>query len=88
MKGARSLTGVSVKSYSYAAIRDVVSTQRNLAPQEITVEGVLAYHFTDDVQQTLAFTLKLVDGVDDDQFHLMYLDPSLERLWKDEMKRG
>jgi hypothetical protein len=88
MTGARSLGGVSVKSYSYAAIRDVVSTQRNLAHQEITAEGVLAYHFTDDVQQTPAFTLQLVDGEDDDQFHLMYLDPSLERLWKDEMKRG
>jgi hypothetical protein len=88
MTGARSLTGVSVKSYSYAIIRDVVSTQRNLAPQEITVEGVLTYHFTDDSPQTLAFALQLVDGEDGDQFHLMYLDPSLERLWKDEMKRG
>jgi hypothetical protein len=51
MIGARSLTGVSEKSYSYAAIRDVVSTQRNLAPQEITVEGVLASHFTEHESQ-------------------------------------
>jgi hypothetical protein len=78
------MSDVSVKNYPFAAILDFVSIQRNLAPQErsATAQGVLAYHFTDDRQQTPALAFRRVDGEDceEDRFRLVYLDPSLEQL--------
>jgi hypothetical protein len=85
------MSDASAKNYPSAVILDFASMQRNLAPQEggATAEDMLAYHFTDDRQQTPAFVFQRVneENGEEDRFRLVYLDPSLEWLWKD-VNRG